>query len=137
MDAATARFCSWVDVSTASTWAPFAQKFKEELSPDRQHPYEVLQLAKEFSQGKTDPVDQATAAYTYAARTVRYGRPRRELEIRNARGSNQVFQDLQGDCKDKSALLVQLLRAMGMKANVAVVLTGDEGRRTVFAIVSV
>ena len=41
---------------------------------------------------------------------------------------NQIFEDLQGDCKDKSALLVQLLRSMGLTAQLAVIQTGDTGR---------
>ena len=39
-----------------------------------------------------------------------------------------MLEDLRGDCKDKSALLVQLLRAMKLQANVAAVMTADEGR---------
>lgn len=121
-------FAPWVDISTADSWAPFAHKFKTELASESQPTMELNSLASELARNKAALLEKAAAAYTYAARTVRYGRPRREMEVRNARGSSQVFQDLQGDCKDKSALLVQLLRAMNMPADIAVVLTADEGR---------
>ena len=48
---------------------------------------EVRQLADELTTDKTDSLDQAKAAYTYAARNVRYGRPSRETEERNIRGA--------------------------------------------------
>lgn len=121
-------FAPWVDVSTSDCWAPFAEKFRDELVPGRDLPVDVRKLSRELTSECTNSLDKAQAAYTYVARTVRYGRPLRESEDRNARASNQVFQDLQGDCKDKSALLVQLLRALDLPAQVAVVLTADAGR---------
>ncbi len=121
-------FAPWIDVTTASTWAPFAAKFLEELEPGNRIAPEVSKLAGDLSAGKCHAIEKACAAYTYVTRTVRYGRPRSELEMRSIRGSNEIFQDLRGDCKDKSALLVQLLRAMGFSAHVAVILTGDAGR---------
>jgi hypothetical protein len=88
----------------------------------------VQTIAEELSDGKEAPLERAAAAYAYAAKSVRYGRPPAETLSRNIRTASQVLQDLRGDCKDKSALLVQLLRAMELDARIAVVLTGDSGR---------
>jgi hypothetical protein len=121
-------FVPWVDVSTASTWAPFAAQFRKELEPVQVMGTNIAGIADELSQGKTTPLEKAAAAFTYAARTVRYGRPPAENFERNIRSADTMLQDLRGDCKDKSALLVQLLRTMRMDARIAVVLTGDAGR---------
>ncbi len=121
-------FAPWVDVSSASGWTPFARKLRDELEPGGRTDREVVKLAKELADNKQTPLEKASAAYAYVARTVRYGRPPTESLTRNSRSATQMFQDLRGDCKDKSALLVQLLRAMDMQANVAAVMTADEGR---------
>jgi hypothetical protein len=91
-------------------------------------PGDVRELALGLAAQKTTGREKAIAAYQYAAQSVRYGRPPSELTTRNIRGSAQIIEDLRGDCKDKSALLVQLLRSMELTANIAVVQTGDGGR---------
>jgi hypothetical protein len=121
-------FAPWIDVTTANTWSPFAAKFRSELAPSAYVGADVAAIADDLSAGKNTPLEKAAAAYTYVARSVRYGRPPAESLTRNARSAEQMLQDLRGDCKDKSALLVQLLRSMKMDARIAVVLTGDAGR---------
>ncbi len=121
-------FAPWIDVSTAGAWAPFARKLREELEPWSRVGQDVEALARDLSTNKSTPLEKASAAYTYVARTVRYGRPPTEALSRNSRAAAQMFQDLRGDCKDKSALLVQLLRAMDMNAQVAAVMTAESGR---------
>jgi hypothetical protein len=121
-------FVPWVDVSTASSWAPFAEQFRKELEPVQAMGQNVAAIVEEVSRDKTTPLEKAAAAFTYAARTVRYGRPPAELFGRNIRSTEAMLQDLRGDCKDKSALLVQLLRSLRLDARIAVLLTGDSGR---------
>jgi transglutaminase-like putative cysteine protease len=120
-------FVPWLDVSTAPSWAPFAVKLFKELEPELA-PADVRELAIELASGKSSALEKSVAAYQYAAQNVRYGRPPAEALARNIRASTQMFEDLRGDCKDKSALLVQLLRSMELPAQVAVVLTADSGR---------
>jgi hypothetical protein len=121
-------FAPWLDVTTAPRWTVFATKFREELEPPHVASPEIHSLAKEMADGKTTPVEKATAAYSYATQAVRYGRPPAETLTRNIRAATQMIQDMRGDCKDKSALLVQLLRSMKLQAEIGVVLTADSGR---------
>lgn len=120
-------FVPWLDISTASSWAPFARKLRKELEPAWSS-RDVRELAVHLAADAATERDKSIAAYEYAAQNVRYGRPPAETEVRNIRPGAQMIEDLRGDCKDKSALLVQLLRSMHLQANVAVVLTADSGR---------
>ncbi|MBX3431734.1 MAG: DUF3857 domain-containing protein [Pirellulales bacterium] len=123
-------FLPWIDVSTAAEWGRFARQLRQELvrPAGSKTTAETERLAQELTADKPTPLAQARSAYAYAARSVRYGRPPAEHQARNTRAASQVFEDLRGDCKDKSSLLVQLLRQMGMQAEIAVLLTADEGR---------
>jgi hypothetical protein len=121
-------FGPWVDVTTSDTWTPFARQLRGELETWSNVGNDVRTVARELSQNLKSPLEKASAAYAYVAGAVRYGRPPSELQTRNSRAAEQIMRDLRGDCKDKSALLVQLLRSMNFKANVAAVLTGDAGR---------
>lgn len=124
-----ARDCvPWIDVSTATTWNRFASRFRDELEPPLRTDPEVVAMADDLAKDKNTPLEKAAAAYTYVSQSVRYGRPPVEAVGRNIRKAEQMLQDLRGDCKDKSALLVQLLRRMKLDARIAVVLTGDAGR---------
>ena len=121
-------FVPWIDFTSVPDWSPFASKLRDELAPVSRTPSEVRKLAQELATDRRDAADKAVAAYTYTAREVRYGRPPQEVMARNSRAAAETLEDLRGDCKDKSALLVQLLREMKLSAQIAVVLTADMGR---------
>jgi hypothetical protein len=121
-------FGPWVDVTTAEGWAPFARQLRNELETWKEVGHDVAAVARDLARDKTTPIEKASAAYAYVAGSVRYGRPPVEMEGRNSRTAEQIMKDLRGDCKDKSALLVQLLRSMNLTAHVAAVLTADSGR---------
>src|SRR5262249_53321582 len=72
--------------------------------------------------------DRALALYEHAAREVRYGRPGREMNQWASRPLVMMTEDPRGDCKDKSALLVALLRAIDAQARFALVSTANYGR---------
>ena len=121
-------FGPWVDVTTAEAWTPFARQLRNELETWKEVGSDVAAVARDLARDKATPIEKANAAYAYVAGSVRYGRPPIEMEGRNSRAAEQIMKDLRGDCKDKSALLVQLLRSMNLTAHVAAVLTADSGR---------
>ncbi len=118
-------FGPWVDFSTVPSWGPVAEHLRGDLAPC--DPGSVGDLARELTRDATSPRDKAAALYRYAARELRYGRPPQETFNPASRTASKMAEDLRGDCKDKSSLLVGLLRAVGVPARVAVVLTRMQG----------
>src|SRR5262249_35810227 len=101
-------FGPWVDFSTLPTWQPVVRNYMGELLPVND--FAVRQLARDLTQDLTTPREKAAALYRYAARQVRYGRPPHEVYQPMSRPAAVTVSDLRGDCKDKSALLLAMLR---------------------------
>jgi hypothetical protein len=120
-------FSAWIDFSTYFNWRPFVDYYRSELEPPADTPDQVKELAERLCKDLDSDMDKVSAIYCYAARDLRYGRHPSELENRKVRGI-EMLDDLRGDCKDKSALMVSMLREMKIPAEVAVVLTSEHGR---------
>jgi hypothetical protein len=85
------------------------------------------QQARELTRNAATPRDKTAALYEYVARQVRYGRPVQETYDRLSRPIDKLAQDLRGDCKDKSALLLGLLRGASIPAHIAVINSRMQG----------
>ncbi|MFM8253093.1 MAG: transglutaminase domain-containing protein [Planctomycetota bacterium] len=125
-------FTPWVDVSTVPDWEPIAEHYRTELLPPSPPPRAIERLANELVIKHGDPAtvstrDKMLAVYEYATRDIRYGRHPSELVTRRVRDTSQMLRDLRGDCKDKSSLMVTLLEALQIPAQVVVVLTANNG----------
>jgi hypothetical protein len=122
-------FLPWVDYSTLDSWEPVAAHCRKELLPRERHA--VRDLARQLMADAPTPRDKAAAAYEYAVREVRYGRPPHEFYAPASRPVSKMAEDLRGDCKDKSALLVALLHEAGIPAHIAVLGTRPQGQTAV------
>lgn len=120
-------FSPWIDFTTYFGWSPFVDYYRSELEPPAETPQQVKELANSLAKDLTSDMEKLSAVYCYAARDLRYGRHPSELENRKVRGV-EMLDDLRGDCKDKSALMVSMLRELKIPAEVAVVLTSEHGR---------
>jgi hypothetical protein len=118
-------FGPWVDFTTLPSWAPVAKQYRQDMGPTRSR--EVETLARQLTRGAGSDRQKVSAIYGYAADQVRYGRPPHEVYLPASRSVNKVFEDLRGDCKDKSTLMVSLLQAVDIDADVAVVMTRAQG----------
>jgi hypothetical protein len=68
------------------------------------------------------------AIYNYAARDMRYGRHPSEFDVPTIRDPSKMLEDLRGDCKDKSSLMVALLAEFDIKSQIVVLTTAQNGR---------
>jgi hypothetical protein len=118
-------FAPWVDFTTLPSWEPVAAHLRREMAPSSS--YEIRRLARDLTGPARDEKDKVAALYSYTAREVRYGRPPQEWLLPASRPMGKIFEDLRGDCKDKSALLASLLRAVDIPADIAVVVTRNQG----------
>ena len=121
-------FVPWVDISTLTAWDPVVQHYRKELIPNRPVSQQVQELASDLASSASGDREKVEAVYRYAARDVRYGRHPSELQMHSVREPGKMLEDLRGDCKDKSSLMVSLLKQLDIPAQIAVVLTAQNGR---------
>lgn len=120
-------FVPWLDVSSLRTWSSVGHHYRKELDPPRSIPEQLKQTTREITADAKTDQQKLAAVYRYAARDVRYGRHPLELEVEAPRQAESMLEDLRGDCKDKSALMVAMLRELDIQANIVLVLTRMNG----------
>lgn len=121
-------FAPWFDFSTLPNWQPIDQHYRKELALAPGSGKAVAQLARELVGSAASPRDKAFAIYKYASRDMRYGRHPSEFDVPTIRDPSKMLEDLRGDCKDKSSLMVALLAEMEIPAQIAVLRTAQNGR---------
>lgn len=125
-------FLPWIDFSTVPSWKPVAEHLRKELSPQslkkRTESEPIGALVNELTQPEQSPREKLTSIHRHVASKIRYGRGASDWNNRQVRDSRDVLDELRGDCKDKSALLIQLLERVGIPAQMAVLMTAEDGR---------
>jgi hypothetical protein len=119
-------FVPWIDFTTLPNWEPVARYYLKQMKVPAHHDLEGL--ATTLSAKGEGAHAKTAAAYNYAALEVRYGRPQQNFQDWSIRPLSAVSEELRGDCKDKSALLVALLWKFAIDARVALVRTAQAGR---------
>jgi transglutaminase-like putative cysteine protease/Flp pilus assembly protein TadD len=108
--------------STASSWQQVAQGYAK-IVEDHISPVEVKGLVEKLTAGKTASTDKEQAILQYLDKEVRYT----GVEFGEANvvphAPAQTLARKYGDCKDKAALLVAMLRAAQIPAYVALLNT--------------
>lgn len=114
-------------VTTMDSWEEFShwwrKKIKEKTEPDEGIRKKVAELARDLS----TPREKVEAIFDYIKREIRYvsidfGKSGYEPE--NAR---KVFENKYGDCKDKSTLLISMLKVAGIPAFYVLIPTSHIG----------
>lgn len=113
---------SWATWNDVSEWY-----YKSLFEPQLVMNSEIKSLASSLTTGVTSEVEKIERLYSYV-RGIRY------VAIALGDGGlqpatpSEVIERKYGDCKDKSMLLISLLRSAGITAKPVLVLTGDAGR---------
>ncbi|MDP9192650.1 MAG: DUF3857 domain-containing protein [Acidobacteriota bacterium] len=117
-----------VQVTTFASWAEVAAWADVMFQLDERSKVEVKALAESFRTAHAKRDAQITAAIRFVQDDIRY----LGIEMgRNSHEPHQPWQTLEGrwgDCKDKTLLLVALLRELGLEAYPALVNTRLEHR---------
>lgn len=112
----------YIAFSTAQSWQTLAARYSDIVEKQIESA-DVKALVGSFDPGAT-PLEIAARLITELHRNVRYtGVEFGESAVIPAR-PGEVLQRRFGDCKDKSALLVAMLRAAGLHANIALLKSG-------------
>jgi transglutaminase-like putative cysteine protease len=85
----------------------------------------VQKLADDITKGINDPLEQSRTLYNYVSKNIRY------VAIYFGAGgvvphyADEIIQNKYGDCKDKTVLLIALLKAKGIDASSADINSGN------------
>ena len=105
--------------SSKQTWQELGQDYLKDLSERLEPDPAIDKEAKRLTEGLTDTREKVRVLAAFVQKSVRY----KAIEF-GVRGiipnpPGQTLQQRFGDCKDQSLLLFHLLRASGVKANLA------------------
>jgi len=113
-----------VSFSTGASWQAVAEAYAR-IVDSQANSVEVMALAEKLTSGKKSREDRAEAILEYLHKEVRYT----GVEFGEAailpHAPNETLARKYGDCKDKSLLLVTLLRAAGIHAHIALLNAGS------------
>lgn len=117
----------WVDITTLPSWEPVTKFYMQDLEPPVKTPTQIQKLAEELTQEDQTAEEKIYSIYQYSSEDVRYGRHPNELNLEKTREVGSMLEDMRGDCKDKSSLMVSMLRHLQIKSHIAILLTRMNG----------
>lgn len=104
-----------------STW--WREKIKGKTEPDRSIKEKVAELTK----GLSAPKEKVEALFNYVKGQIRYVYIDLGKSGYEPASAPEVFQNKYGDCKDKSTLLISMLRSAGIPAYYVLIPTHNVG----------
>lgn len=116
-----------VHLTSVTSWQQVQNWYVALAAKHLQTDDDIQKQARKLITGLFNQLDQIQALYRYASHDVRYvgvelGRSAYEPHL-----PRETMQNKYGDCKDKAALLVSLLNAVGIKAYMAIVRPNHDG----------
>ncbi len=116
-----------VHVSTYRTWDEVGRWYwglsKDQLVPDD----EVRSLVEKLTKGLPDELSKVRAIYGYVVQRTRYVALEFGIYGFRPRRAAQTFSRGWGDCKDKAALIVTMLRVAGIPSSMVLVRSAMRG----------
>jgi len=114
-------------VTTMNSWEEFSNWWRKQIAGKTEPDESIKRKVAELTGGLSTAEEKIEALFDYVKVEIRYvsldlGKSGYEPE--NAR---KVFQDKYGDCKDKSTLLISMLRAAGIPAYYVLIPTSSVG----------
>jgi len=113
-------------VTTMNSWEDFSHWWRKKIAgktePDESIKREVAELTQNFSTSREKT--EAIFGYVQTIRYVSVDVGKSGCEPENAQ---KVFENKYGDCKDKSTLLISMLRAAGIPAYYVLIPTSNRG----------
>ncbi len=113
----------YIAFSTGDSWQAVAARYAQ-IVEGRIHPEEVRGLVSRTLQGKKDRMEVIASLVARLHKETRYTGVEFGQSSIVPQPAAEILKRKYGDCKDKSLLLVSMLRAAGIQAQMALLLTG-------------
>jgi transglutaminase-like putative cysteine protease len=108
---------AWVDVSSVEGWDRIGAWYAD-LAEGRADPGPYLKArAEKLVAGAASRREKVKRLYDFVSKGIRYEDLNFQYSAQVPQWAESVLDDNYGDCKDKSALLIALLRAAGIEAH--------------------
>lgn len=110
-------------VTSLESWQAFGDWWSRKIMGKTEPSRAIREKTNELVRGLRSPAEKVAALYDYVKREVRYvsldfGKSGYEPEK-----AQEVFENKYGDCKDKSTLLVSMLKAAGIESGYVLIPT--------------
>jgi transglutaminase-like putative cysteine protease len=107
---------AWVDVSSVPDWPPIADWYRD-LSAGRSAPTQrIHDVVNGLTTGASGREEVISRLYDYVSNKIDYEDLSFQYSAYVPQKPDSVIDDRYGDCKDKSALLVAMLRSAGIQS---------------------
>lgn len=122
------RFGPYILFSTIQSWDNVSNGYKKLIFGSAQTDENISNAVKGLIKGAEDNRDKIIKnLYDYVSRNIQYVPIELGLSSFRPRLAAEVFENRYGDCKGKSALLISMLKAVGIEAYYALVFTTSYG----------
>lgn len=118
---------AWISVSTFASWQELADWYRELVRTQLEVPPDLAQVARGLVAGLDGVEDQVAAIHRWVVTRTRYVGIEFGIHGFKPYKMAEVVQRGYGDCKDKAALMVSMLRVVGIDAEFVLVRTRDLG----------
>jgi hypothetical protein len=108
-------------VTTLDSWDEFFRWWNRKVQGKTKPDEGIKEKAVELTRGLSNTEEKIKALFDYVKREVRYALVKREHDV--PRAAKDVFQTGYGDCKDKSTLLISMLKSVGIHAYLVLIPT--------------
>jgi transglutaminase-like putative cysteine protease len=110
-------------VTTMDSWDDFFSWWKEKIKGKTEPDQAIREKVADLTKGLSNPEEKVEALFDYVKREIRYvsigfGKTGYEPEP-----APEVFKNKYGDCKDKSTLLISMLKVAGIPAHYVIIPT--------------
>ncbi len=119
---------AWVSVSTFEGWQDLAAWYRELVQAQLEVPPDLARTARDLAAAAPDLEAKVAAIHRWVVTRTRYVGIEFGIHGFKPYKVAEVVQRGYGDCKDKAALLVAMLREVGIGAEFVLVRTRDLGR---------
>ena len=120
---ATTEFAPYVHVSTFSSWDQVGRWYAQLIAPQFKLDAALREQLAKLTAGKNTDEEKITAIHQFVLRNTHYVALEFGVFSYKPYPVAQVYARRFGDCKDKSSLMIALLRAAGIDADLALVRT--------------
>lgn len=118
---------NWIDLSTFHNWNEIIHWYQDLAAPLCVPDNSIKTQAQELTKGATTETEKIRALVAYVARKIQYQSGQFRTSAYIPTEGKQVLREHYGDCKDKSALLVALLKAVDIPADMVLLSGRDYG----------
>lgn len=121
-----------IHVSIDYTWLDIVQWYSDLSTHQAVADYTIKKIVKDLFEGKDfSDEEKSKIIYDFVIKNIQYS----SIDFRQSgyipQKASKVYHSRLGDCKDVSTLYVSLARASGLKANLVLINTSDNGQNAI------